>query len=184
MKKTFYLLFLTLFTTFSLTNEAYSQDDKLSKREQRKQERLLNEEEQIKTIKELIETKDFTFHATVLTSSGYAGISNIRLTGLWFISVKDTQLKCYLPVYGTATPISLPSIMSRLDIFTEDFTYDIKAPNGKQKNYVITIVTKDTRSSSTYTIELYVPLDGNGVLTRISSSFNAPVTFSGYLEKM
>lgn len=184
MRKNLFLLFLTLLTTLVAVNNSYAQDNNDSKkeqREQRKQERLQSEAAQVEHIKLLLDSKDFAFQATKLSSSGRAAISNIRLNSLWYIRVTPNSLDCYLPIYGTATPVSQPSIMSRMDVKSNNFTYELRPPEGRRKTYEVEIVTKDNRSNSEYTILLFIPENGSNVRLNVSSTFNAPVTFDGYI---
>lgn len=160
---------------------SFAQNTNLSKREQRKLDRIEGENAQIANVKRMLENQSFTFHASRLTSTGIAAISNIRLNALWYVTVSPKRLQCYLPVYGTATPISQPSVTSRMDIKTNNFTYEVTPPGDRQKNYQVKIVTKDTRSNSIYTLLFLIPEDGRNVSVNISSTFNAPVVFDGYI---
>lgn len=169
-----------MFLTCSLfTSELLAQESKASKKELRKRQRYEAEAAQQVALKEFLTTKDFGFNATEIESTGHASISNIRLNSLWYINVKPNMIKCYLPIYGTASPTSRPTVLRKMDFTSTNYEYELKEIDGGYKGYSLKIETRDTRSNTTYTFEFDIPANGLNVRVRINSTYNAPISFKG-----
>ncbi|MEG1649137.1 MAG: DUF4251 domain-containing protein [Rikenellaceae bacterium] len=175
MKK---ILFVSIILMILSGSQLYAQEK--SKKELRKENRdaaLVQEKEMIAQI---LNEQDFEFIAVELVSSGTAMISNVRLNGLWGITVTPNTFKCYLPVYGMSSPVGRPTLLRRLDFFTKDFK--IKMDDAGSRGTTITIVSSDNVGNKSYTFRLMVTPNGRMSTLVVSSDFTAPVSFSGNLN--
>lgn len=175
MKK---LLLVSLLFAFMAVTALYAQDK--SKKELRKEKREASLAQEKELISQILADREFEFLAVELVSSGNARISNVRLNGLWGITLTPTTFKCFLPVYGMSSPVGRPTLLKRLDFFTKDFKIETKDEGSR--GTTIVIKSQDNIGNKSYTFTLFVTPNGRMSTLVVSSDFDAPVSFSGDLR--
>lgn len=175
--KRYFLIITALLSFFVLSYDGYSQQTKASKKILKQRERAAADSLDKSRTAEIINNHDFTYTANEIVSTGHAMISNIRLNSLWYISVRPNNLKCFLPIYGTSSPTSQPTLLRRLDFTTSKYEIDIQ--EGKYNSKRIKITALDVRSNTSYEFLFDVPENGRNTELRITSTFTGSVTFNG-----
>lgn len=169
------MLVLVAFMAISTT---YAQDK--SSKELRKEKRQIALDQEKEIINQILEKQDFEFLAVELLSTGNAMVSNVRLNGLWGITLTPHTFKCYLPVYGMSSPVGRPTLFRRLEFFTRDFKIE-RSDEGNRGTSII-IKSHDNIANKPYTFRLLVTPNGRMSTLVVSSDFDAPVSFSGDLK--
>ncbi|MDE7134888.1 MAG: DUF4251 domain-containing protein [Rikenellaceae bacterium] len=187
MKKTI----LSLLALFAITatpavvmaqtqKTATSQNADISNRQAKRAMRQAENEAIIARVAKAVNSHQFTYIATELSSSGFAAISNIKLNQLWDIRVTPQSLYVYLPIYGAANPFSQPSIFNRLDFTTNSYSYDVQPM--KNGGSTVTIKATDQTTNRDYTFVINVSPMGQNSTLMVNSTFTGPVTFMGNIN--
>ena len=157
-----------------------TQNTNVNKRQAKQAMRQAETEAVISRVNNAVKSQQFTFIATELTTSGIAAISNIQLNQLWSVKVTPQTLFIYLPIYGTGSPLSQPSIFNRLEFNTSSFTYNVQdLRNGNQS---VSIKATDTSTNRNYTLTFQITPNGSNSILSMESSFSGPVTFTGNIN--
>ncbi|MFI3320899.1 MAG: DUF4251 domain-containing protein [Rikenellaceae bacterium] len=181
MKKLVCLFIMSLLFSIGSVLEAQAQNksSKEQKKEVKKEQKEAVFQSEMSAMEAKIRSKRFEFIATDLLSSGNAKVSNIKLRSLWMIQVTPSNLRCYLPIYGTASPIGQPTLLRHLDV--NDEKYEMTYKEGK-KSISVTLRSRVNKQNQNYKFDLSISPTGENSTLTVSSDFSTPATFRGYIK--
>ncbi len=124
-------------------------------------------------ISEMINNRTFTFVADRMNP--LRG-SQKNLTAYYDLTVDKDTLDSFLPYYGRARGIILPSD-SGLRFTSRDFNYSVK--EGKNNSWIVSIRPKDTQQVQSMTLTIFE--NGSSTLD-VNSTNKDPISFYGNLQ--
>lgn len=134
----------------------------------------LSAQDKDSTIKKLVDTGDFVFHAqTALPQSG----SSRQLTPDYDLKVLKDSLVSYLPYFGRAYSASYGATDGGLNFTSTKFDY--KVSKRKKGGWDISIKPSDVRDFREYFLTLSD--NGYGTLRAITNN-RQPISFTGYIS--
>ncbi|MDR1054445.1 MAG: DUF4251 domain-containing protein [Prevotellaceae bacterium] len=166
MKKFIYFSMLLLVTSIFTSATTFADDPV-------KQNKISKKEQKTNAIKEMIDTRDYTFIArTALPMT----MPSKQLTGEYYLKISKDTIEAYLPYYGRAytAPINEEG---GIKFTSTDFTY--KAEESK-KGWDINIETKDV-SRHSYELSLFVSKSGM-VSLQVNDSSRQSISFNGNID--
>lgn len=125
-------------------------------------------------IQSAIDSKNYTFRAQSIVPM--TGITR-QLTGLYDLSVSDSEITSFLPYMGRIYMPLMDPAEGPLRFTSKDFAYN--ASENRKKGWTISIKPKDVRSVREFTLN--VQDNGNATL-QVTGNDRQPVTFYGYIE--
>lgn len=131
--------------------------------------------EETMMVKNALDARNYTFVAqSMIPMSGMMR----QLTGLYDLTVSDTEVVSFLPYMGRIyMPMIDPMNDGPLRFTSNNFTYNATADS--KKGWTISIKPNDVRSVREFTLN--VQDDGRATL-QVMGNDRQPVTFYGYIE--
>lgn len=123
-------------------------------------------------VKQWVETKAFTFHASTMTPSkgGMRQLTGVNYT----VRVSGDTLICDLPYFGRVFTVSSVTGDNGMNFTSYQFTYDSKA--GKKNKWLLTIKTKDLSADRDLS---FVFFDNGTATLNITSSDRQFISYQG-----
>ena len=126
------------------------------------------------TIKNLIDTKHYTFEPTTMTTGG----GRFRqLTPGYFFQVKNDTLKVELPYVGRAYNAPIDPSDAGFDFITTDFTYTVST--GKKNSYSVSVKTKGKPYNTEFALTVF---DNGTAYLRANATDKQPVSYNGNIK--
>ena len=133
----------------------------------------LNAQEKESTIKDIVETRQFVFHAqTALPLSG----ASRQLTSEYDLKVSKNSVVSYLPYFGRAYSLPYGSTNGGFNFTSTKFDYS--SANRKNGGWQISIKPKDVADFREFSLTLSE--NGRGTLQALTNN-RQPISFTGYI---
>jgi len=126
------------------------------------------------TVKKLIDSKTYIFHAQSATPLGG---STRQLTSDYNLNLIGDSLVSYLPYFGRAYTAPMPN-ETGLDFISSDFTYKVK--ERKKGGWDVTIEPKDQRNVRSMLLSIS---ESGYTSLSVTSNSRQPISFYGYISE-
>ena len=126
------------------------------------------------SVKKLIDSKTYVFHAQSATPMGG---STRQLTSYYNMTLTGDSLVTYLPYFGRAYTPTMPN-EAGLDFISSNFTYKVK--ERKKGGWEITIEPKDQRNVRSMILSIS---ESGYTSLNVTSNNRQPISFYGYISE-